>query len=655
VAQGGRGEKIMTNVVEELKKLAHVDLFAEAGAEPAFVGRPFYLDYDRLRLLSNDSWKHKVGGVPAGAFLLCVYDGEPDVEEALLVRVLRPTKLPTDDDVVAAMVDHYKESLPNPDGDRLDSYTRAEFQFSGLECRVIGTFYRDGQGKTHFAGDLDNFYAPNNYRVFKPAGKVLEYIVNFREEGIPGGVGDERIGVVRYSSSMRHLQDEIVPVYVSPLDFIGKRTALFGMTRTGKSNTVKKIIQATVAISKSGATINGEVVKPIGQIIFDVNGEYANANQQDEGTAIFELYPKEVTRYSTIEKEGFRVLKLNFYRQIPEGFQMLQSALADDTADYTRAFCSITWEEPSSSDRSAMTRYERKVAAYKCCLFRAGLTPPSGETVKFQSSADIRGCGIGGLDGVEPKNGLSLDDAVAWFSAVWKNYNGGPFQTYRQSKGREWADEDLQSLMRVLTRSSKPGAIPTESGYTKLAPARKFHTPTTGKGFEDEILELLRDGKIVIVDLSQGDPLIQRTYSDSVCRRIFADAMDRFVKNESSNFIQLYFEEAHNLFPRKEDKDLTLIYNRLAKEGQKLRLGLNYATQEVSSISGSILKATQNWFISHLNNEDELREIKKYYDFEDFTESIKRTTDKGFIRMKTDSNTFIVPVQIDRFSVAQEA
>jgi DNA helicase HerA-like ATPase len=138
-----------------------------------------------------------------------------------------------------------------------------------------------------------------------------------------------------------------------------------------------------------------------------------------------------------------------------------------------------------------------------------------------------------------------------------------------------------------------------------------------------------------------------------VCQRIFDDAMERFIRNEATNYIQLYFEEAHNLFPRREDKDLTVIYNRVAKEGQKLRLGLNYATQEVSSISSSILKNTQNWFISHLNNEDELKEIRKYYDFEDFTESLKRTTDKGFIRMKTDSNTFIVPVQIDRFSVGE--
>ncbi|MCO5383887.1 MAG: hypothetical protein NHB15_18945 [Methanosarcina barkeri] len=128
--------------------------------------------------------------------------------------------------------------------------------------------------------------------------------------------------------------------------------------------------------------------------------------------------------------------------------------------------------------------------------------------------------------------------------------------------------------------------------------------------------------------------------------------MKRFTKNIQNNFIQFYFEEAHNLFPKKEDKDLTDMYNRIAKEGAKLNLGLIYATQEVSSISSNILKNTQNWFIAHLNNDDEIKEIKKYYDFKDFTDnliSFNATSDKGFIRMKTYSNSFVVPVHIDRF------
>ena len=186
-----------------------------------------------------------------------------------------------------------------------------------------------------------------------------------------------------------------MPVFVSPKDFLGKRTALFGMTRTGKSNTVKKIIQASVLMSGKAPhaldqpvtesaearlepfTPDGVPKYPVGQIIFDINGEYANANLQDEGTAIFELYENQVTRYSVLEKAGFKVMKVNFYRDIHSGFELIRSHLALESADYARSFLSADLTEPDDkTDFSAMTRYERKKAAYLCCLYRAGFKVP---------------------------------------------------------------------------------------------------------------------------------------------------------------------------------------------------------------------------------------------------------------------------------------
>jgi DNA helicase HerA-like ATPase len=608
----------LVELAEKLKELASVDIFKHGRAAETFIGRPFYFDYETVKVLVNDKWKNKVGGIPAGAFLLCSYDGEENVEEMILVRVVGPTTLPTDSDVIASMVDYYKEGpAPGPGGEKkLDSFTRYEFMFSGLKCRVLGTYYRQND-KPRFGADVENFYSAHNYSVYKPKGKVLEYIVNFREgDGIPGGKDQVRLGCVRYSASRRVDQGPEVPIYVSALDFVGKRTALFGMTRTGKSNTVKKILESVAMLSAK------KLVNPVGQIIFDINGEYANANQQDEGTAIFEMFERDTTRYSLQEKPGFEVMKLNFFSDIEAGYGLLQSFLSEDTSDYVRSFLALDFTEPTDEDISAKIRYQRVVAAYKACLYRAGFESDK-QNVKFEGNKDLNPL----AGGIDPSKGISYDQAATWFEAIWDAYNDDPFfQSYRQ-----------QTSSNV-------------SKYPNLQPFKSYHSPANTESFEDDIVQKLREGRIVIIDLSQGDPKLQATYSERICRRIFNDSMARFIANEDANYIQLNFEEAHNLFPKKDDKDLSQIYNRLAKEGAKLRLGLVYATQEVSSISSNVLKNTQNWFVSHLNNQDELKEIQKFYDFEDFVESLRRAPDRGFIRMKTYSNAFIVPVQIDRFT-----
>jgi DNA helicase HerA-like ATPase len=660
-------------LTDAIKKLGSIDLFKEAKQEDWFAGRPFYLDYSTASILVSDAWKQKVGGIAQGAFLLAFYENESNIEEALLLRALRPTKLPTDSEVIGSMVEYYKDNLQTAGAkSQLDDFTRYMFSFSGLECRVLGTFYKDDNGKTVFGADLENFYSAHNYSVFKPKGKVLEYIVNFRDgKGTPGGKNDARVGAVRYSSS-RRFTDSIgdVSMYVSPKDFLGRRTALFGMTRTGKSNTVKKIIQSTVEIGDKAKHVlatdtewnsnpyeaDGSPRYPIGQIIFDINGEYANPNLQDEGTAIYDLYKDRTVRYSELSKEGFEVMKVNFFREAQEGFYLVQDHFkaSPDSSDYMKSFLAISLDKPEDydTDRSVSTRYDRKVAAYLACLHKAGFTVPDGFKVRFQGAKEIND-----EISVDPSKGITLQETVNWFEWVWKKYEEFPYlKDYPKThQGREWADEELRSLLVVLTRKSKPTGAASNSGYIKLRPLRELHTEKSDKPFTKAIIEQLREGKIVIIDLSQGNPDIQRLYSERICQEIFADSMKRFIANSPNNFVQMYFEEAHNLFPKKEDKDLSQIYNRLAKEGAKLSLGLIYATQEVSSISSNILKNTQNWFIAHLNNEEEIKELRKYYDFGDFTDSLVRfssSTDQGFVRMKTYSNAFIVPVQIDKFSAA---
>ncbi|GGB19641.1 ATP-binding protein [Puia dinghuensis] len=668
----------MEDLTTTLETIAGTDLFEVAKLPEAFVGNPFKIDFATTSILTCDDWKHKVGGISQGCFLLAFYEndfgGEEDLNEALLLRALRPCPIPTDNNVISSRIEYFKEELKTAGNHRqIDLFTRFEFSCSGLECSILGTFYKNKQGVVEFGADVENFYSPHLYRVYKPTGKYLQYIVNIRD--IDGPLKPEsnfQIGTVRYSSSRTGdvIRDE--RVYMHTKDILGKRTALFGMTRTGKSNTVKKLIEATEELSGKSAALNGkmgqpvgsfednlkpfyenEVPKqPVGQIIFDINGEYANKNLQD-GTAIFEKFKSKVTRYSVLEKEGFKVLKINFYQELEAGLELIRGYFKQlgKQSDYVEDFLGVNLEKPEGVEQQIS--YSRKVAAYRCCLKLAGFTVPANlEKVFFQGSAELDKRIISGKT-ITPKNGISYDEAVLWFSQVWKNYKNWDYlRDYETNNGREWADTDLKALLRFLSQFRNPDEKSPINSYIKLKPLLNYHSATANILFENEIEQLVRSGKIVIVDLSQGDPDIQGLYSEKICTAIFNSSMKKFIEARPNNFIQFYFEEAHNLFPKKEDNDLSQVYNRIAKEGAKLNLGMIYATQEVSSISSNILKNTQNWFIAHLNNEDEVKELRKFYDFSDFADSLIRfsaANDKGFVRMKTYSNPFVVPIQVELF------
>jgi DNA helicase HerA-like ATPase len=182
-----------------------------------------------------------------------------------------------------------------------------------------------------------------------------------------------------------------------------------------------------------------------------------------------------------------------------------------------------------------------------------------------------------------------------------------------------------------------------------LRPYIAYHAPNAGD-FIAEILQLLDSGLTVVLDLGNATDQIRRYFSDLLSRAIFGHQEQKFVNNRlGQHFIQLYFEEAHNLFPP-DNKDLSGVYARFAKEGAKFHIGMVYSTQSPSTINRELLAQTENFFVAHLSSQAETKALSQVQiAFSGIDEDILRAKTPGYVRMLTMSHRFVVPVQASRF------
>ena len=90
-------------------------------------------------------------------------------------------------------------------------------------------------------------------------------------------------------------------------------------------------------------------------------------------------------------------------------------------------------------------------------------------------------------------------------------------------------------------------------------------------------------------------------------------------------------------------------YVRLAREAGKYKIGMIYSTQQVSSVEPDVLDNTANWIVAHLNSEAEVKLLRGRYEFDRFAEQILRAEDVGFVRIKTQSSRYVIPVQVRLF------
>lgn len=633
-----------------------------------FVGRIYSIDYENALVLTNDAWKQKVNGVPQNAFLIATaiepskYNETDEFDkEIILLRVNGSCKLPQDDDNIRTKLDAIQNKTATYSAEQPDILTKNLLQFSGLQCRVLGTFYMKEQ-ELQLGSDIENFSSSLTQAVYLPKGDALKTIVNyvdpirankskkeFKKMGIEGDVEPFEIGTVRYTSSdrlQRREKEDLVPAVIQPADFLARRTAVLGMTRTGKSNMVKQTVSVVKKVSKDANL-------KIGQLIFDINGEYANANGQDEG-AISEIFKEDCIRYRMLKAEGFKNLLNNFYEQIPEGFSIICEQIKNDgnaSSGDIQNFMTASFDEPDKNDYGLHNRWEIKSAIYRCLLYKAEYELKDKEHyyLTFCANSSIR-------EQIEGRNDYKIIDlgrgkikipiakACDWFLKAREINKNEPLKS--SSSGEDWFDGDCKAMLNMLAqKNDKDSYI---RGYRILINAKDFHScERDNEEVYGEIYNFLKDGKIVILDMSVGIATMREKISKDIAKFIFNSSMNIFTNGGRPPFIMIYIEEAHNLIGK--GMPLTDTWPRIAKEGAKYKIGLVYATQEVSSVHPNILSNTENWFVSHLNSENEIKELDKFYDFADFHKSLLRAQDVGFTRVKTLSSSFVVPVQINEF------
>jgi hypothetical protein len=205
-----------------------------------------------------------------------------------------------------------------------------------------------------------------------------------------------------------------------------------------------------------------------------------------------------------------------------------------------------------------------------------------------------------------------------------------------------------RSALPIYTQENQGRSV---SGYTKLKPLRPFHTPSSRSDYRSEVYDELVAGRIVIVDLHLGPDAVIRRLSADLAAYLMERQISEFTSGAEPPHVQVVLEEAHNLFSSERYKDELDVWVRLAKQASKLHIGMLYATQEVTGVDHQVLSNTKNWVVAHLNNVREVNELAKFYDFKAFGDAIISHEDKGYVRLKTMSSPYIIPVQIDRYGL----
>ena len=706
----------MANIVDSLiENTAQPDTssFRERAKQ---VGTVYTISYATAVVAVFDHDREQAGGLPKHAFLMAAKEQDED-ESFILLRIQKESRLPA-----AAENDQTRQGAIEDSGNsepwatKMPAWVRDKMSLHGLECSVLGTFIQQPDGSYLYAEDIDNYYAVNELMVWKPDLRTLDLVVNHqhRSNSIPINHANTKIGMTRFAAAERN--DAVKAEFrINPTDIMKRRTAYFGMSRSGKSNGLKIVAEIIYRLREDNPEHR------VGQVIFDLSGEYAQDNYQD-GKGLHRVHetlglPRqpEVATYGLIRvpwDTTRTIMKLNFFGdpiprpwQTPQhtdavsraldqmlaGKEIIKELMSNETARYTTSFrdVDISVEPSAAGNIGAQTRYYRAVLAYRTALAAAGLQVPNwqptirgpgassvfsqdliaalrhNDNAKSTNNTDYQQAAAILESSAQNQFGITWDQLITVFSTLAKfvDDKSSQFDAFEQNyianstSHESWADPRFRAVLRIFESRNGPRSFQV---------AQEQHDPNTTTDFAEAVVNDLEEGKLVVIDQSAGEPEQNQAAAERVMLRIYQAQSARFRSalanldptkepnpaEATKGHIIVYVEEAHNLLPKAGRQDnLTTVWAKTAKEGSKLNIGMVLATQAPSSVMPEILSETDNWVLAYLNSESERRVVSEYMDFSDFAEQIGKVSEQGFVRIRTLSQAYTVPVQLDRFRI----
>lgn len=191
----------------------------------------------------------------------------------------------------------------------------------------------------------------------------------------------------------------------------------------------------------------------------------------------------------------------------------------------------------------------------------------------------------------------------------WEKFIKGTYEKAKKVNKYE-ADKKVDEFIESREEIKQPGSRQAVSWRLKIL-LRELHEEDA-PNIAEEVLYHLANDLIVIMDLSLIRIEMAQNILGAVLSRIFDYNKENFTENRKALIPCItVLEEAQNVLSEKAISDEGSIFVRYTKEGRKYGLSLVYITQQPGSIDNTILSQTDNYFVMHLLNNEDIKALVK--------------------------------------------